>query len=838
MTSYTPDQALEDVSAWIRRIETTIDTLNASSASSRPTRPRAWKRTLEAFQKPPSLTVAFLGADVVPTSGGRACTSVITEISYHDKAESSAQIHFLTQEEWSQEIRVRVGDIQDDDNEQKTKKPSSRRPLSEAQARKPASEAAKRSLETVRIVYYRNSTSFKFDLPPSSNARQLEAVYSNSTKQEILANCLENVDFLLDAEKWPALRNLGTICNIAPSKPSDLLSELRQWVGDKGPWPLVRKVTVRCHSAALSAGVTLVDLPGLGDSNRARTAVAEDYRKNADHFFVVIPMMRAVDSTLTKELLGMSKAQLQITKCDDLVYDEVVASYRLEEDDKFVELRDKELQTSLSRQIAKADEDRAFQGRKEYENAVTVSTSSCPKTEEIPAKRSLFDEVESVSAPAKRPRLSETDDGAVTHEESHPVEYDIFRELNEKRKITKHYEEEHRNARYAMKAYCSQRRSQDTVDRLLDKFMEEMDDPDAESDDQGRHLLYHPEFPVFPVSARDYSKIGKRMAGEVACFQSIVDTQIPALQDHCRALPLRARQEFARLAFAAFKKITCSMSQFLETFEKDKEDCRSLAANWGSNQTLEWRLVQRFEDSHVKTVEKLKSHFKEGLEDKCASAAQLAISEAPGIAEQIVEDLKWQRLRATFRRYGAYLDLDINGDFAAPFIASILDSWRATLDKDVFPEIKDQLQKIVRDVLGQVTDSCGSRSFKRVVESRGESAFQMASSDLNELHLRVKLQLNRDQKTTSRSITTHVQDKLEECYEGALQIQGKGSVGLQKDYFIDFIDANKGTMFEDLTQFILGGLDKLAQSAGVTIRKCLAAVAEKARASLQSSVYT
>lgn len=41
-------------------------------------------------------------------------------------------------------------------------------------------------------------------------------------------------------------------------------------------WPLVRVVRIYTKAPALSTGATLVDLPGIFDSNAARVAVAEE----------------------------------------------------------------------------------------------------------------------------------------------------------------------------------------------------------------------------------------------------------------------------------------------------------------------------------------------------------------------------------------------------------------------------------------------------------------------------------------------------------------------------------------------------------------------------------
>ncbi|KAH9894229.1 hypothetical protein C8Q73DRAFT_694961 [Cubamyces lactineus] len=60
-----------------------------------------------------SLINALLGYDIVPTSCMRACTSLITEITYHDQDDYKAEIAFLSKDEWAVEVRLLLGDLQE-----------------------------------------------------------------------------------------------------------------------------------------------------------------------------------------------------------------------------------------------------------------------------------------------------------------------------------------------------------------------------------------------------------------------------------------------------------------------------------------------------------------------------------------------------------------------------------------------------------------------------------------------------------------------------------------------------------------------------------------------------
>lgn len=53
--------------------------------------------------------------NIVPTSGMRACTAVVTEIAYHTKKTIDGDISFLTEQEWRDELAILLEDMVDED---------------------------------------------------------------------------------------------------------------------------------------------------------------------------------------------------------------------------------------------------------------------------------------------------------------------------------------------------------------------------------------------------------------------------------------------------------------------------------------------------------------------------------------------------------------------------------------------------------------------------------------------------------------------------------------------------------------------------------------------------
>lgn len=69
---------------------------------------------------------------------------------------------------------------------------------------------------------------------------------------------------------------------------------------DVALWPLVRKVTIKCDSPALSTGAVLVDLPGVADANLARARVAEKYLDEATFVWIVARIHRVADTSFVR----------------------------------------------------------------------------------------------------------------------------------------------------------------------------------------------------------------------------------------------------------------------------------------------------------------------------------------------------------------------------------------------------------------------------------------------------------------------------------------------------------------------------------------------------------
>ena len=224
---------------------------------------------------------------LVPTNCMRACTAVVTELSYnHSKSETSryrAEVEFIQPEDWRKELEILCEEIFDEKG------------ALVSDARNPDSQAG--------IAY-----------------AKIRAVYHRYTK-EMLAKA--TVETLMQVKSVRSV--LGTSKRINERRPDTFYKRLQHYVDsrEKGDekldkngkkltnpkrefefWPLIKVVKIYTKADALSTGAVIVDLPGVHDSNAARAAVAEGYMKQCTGLWIVAPINRAVDDKAAKTLLG------------------------------------------------------------------------------------------------------------------------------------------------------------------------------------------------------------------------------------------------------------------------------------------------------------------------------------------------------------------------------------------------------------------------------------------------------------------------------------------------------------------------------------------------------
>ncbi len=278
---------------------------------------------------------------LVPTNCMRACTAVVTEMSWNssndENAKYRAEIEFILAADWEKELQVLFGELLDGSGN--------------------ISRDAYNEDSEAGVAY-----------------AKIRAVYPHKTKEDLAKSSIS------DLMREPAVRNvLGTTKTVEQARSDRFYRILQTYVDSKEKstddkkqkremeyWPLIKVVKIYTKADALSTGAVVVgmlslicwscplrkyltdslriDLPGVHDSNAARSAIANNYMKMCTGLWIVAPITRAVDDKAAKSLLGESfKRQLKYdgtysrvtficSKTDDISITEASDSLGLEEE--------------------------------------------------------------------------------------------------------------------------------------------------------------------------------------------------------------------------------------------------------------------------------------------------------------------------------------------------------------------------------------------------------------------------------------------------------------------------------------------------------------------------
>lgn len=224
---------------------------------------------------------------LVPTNCMRACTAVVTEISFNEGEKPyRAQIEFISPADWEKELKTLFQDLLDGDGK--------------------VSRDCTNEDTDAGIAY-----------------AKIKAVYPHKTKEDIanssIQTMLREVSHILgkskDVEETDSLLFYKKLQSFVDSKEKSTGNKDKDKKERKTMefWPLIRVVRIYVKSRALATGAVIVDLPGVHDANAARAAVAEGYMKQCTGLWIVAPINRAVDDKAAKSLLGESfKRQLKM----------------------------------------------------------------------------------------------------------------------------------------------------------------------------------------------------------------------------------------------------------------------------------------------------------------------------------------------------------------------------------------------------------------------------------------------------------------------------------------------------------------------------------------------
>ncbi|KAI0200410.1 hypothetical protein F4808DRAFT_470357 [Astrocystis sublimbata] len=310
-----------------------------------------------------SLINALLGEKkLVPTNCFRACTSVVTELSWNSSENPDhkyvAEVEFISEDDWLRELQYIFSDLdqssEDKSLETKLQEPEVAIAWAKIQAVYPNlthDDLEDTSVEELAAHYAVEpllGTTMTIQKPTANKLHKALKLYIESRKKMSFAQSAseridgEDGDVEENGEEEEEGGNEGDDSHANHSDEDDSGEEETTY--DMDLWPLIKVVRIRSKADVLTTGAVIVDLPGGQDSNAARASVAGKYIEKCDALFVVSMATRAVDDLAAQRLLGTRfKQQLKLdgnysnvtfvcSKTDDINVDEAADALGLAED--------------------------------------------------------------------------------------------------------------------------------------------------------------------------------------------------------------------------------------------------------------------------------------------------------------------------------------------------------------------------------------------------------------------------------------------------------------------------------------------------------------------------
>jgi GTPase SAR1 family protein len=670
---------------------------------------------------------------LVPTNCMRACTAVVTEISWNTNDEPDqryrAEIDFIDRADWEKDLKILMQEF-----------------LTE------------------------NGAMTRDASDPNSDAgiawAKFHAVYPRIHKDE-LQNC--TVERLMNENA--VLNVLGTTKLINQARAESFYTELQKFVDSrekvtgnkdkkeqkqsKSPmeyWPLIKVVRLYTKSEALSTGAVVVDLPGVHDSNAARAAVAERYIQQCSGLWIVAPITRAVDDKAAKSLLGENfKRQLKYdgnysavtficSKTDDISITEAIDSLEVRELVAGLRASEQEIEAT-EKMIADLNEsadvyratfnevDEEIDTWEELKDRVETEMVFAPQRKKV-QKRKKY---ESKNRSRKRRQIeegsdveyieSESDDASESERESDtdveaPQEplttQDIEQRLADLRSTKKNARQERKAAEDGIKklrptiratktkiadiqaqirAICIDGRNKYSKSAIQLDFAAGIKELDQEAAFEVDEEAFNPDqdlrdydevansLPVFCVSSRAYQKLCGRFKkdGTVPGFRTKEETEVPQLKNHCKQMTEGGRIQNCRLFLNNFSTTLAPLYLWASndvTGPKLTHADKREQANYLTD-SLE-KLGKGLEQAVEVCLGSMKKQLREQIFERMKELVHDAIQSAPTIAESWGRHrneggVHWSTYKAIVRRGGVYHSASAgHRDFNAELLDPIL----------------------------------------------------------------------------------------------------------------------------------------------------------------------
>ncbi|THZ84664.1 hypothetical protein D6C84_03900 [Aureobasidium pullulans] len=801
---------------------------------------------------------------LVPTNCMRACTAVVTEMSWNPSEEESskyrAEIEFIKPDEWQKELRVLFNEIFDGGGNisREVSNPESQAGIAYAK---------------IRAVYWRLTND---DLAASSVEKLMadccvRGVLGTTKylKERYCDTFYKGLQHYVDSREKAGVKNETDDEDDSQSAGDKKKKKTRK--REQEFWPLIKVVRLYVKADALSTGAVLVDLPGVADSNAARAAVAEKYMKQCTGLWIVSPINRAVDDKAAKNLLGSTfRRQLKYdgtysavtficSKTDDISNTEATDSLDL--GDEIDRLEDQ--LTAIDRRRREADKEAKKLRDRKGSLSETMDTYD-DEVDRWEALKEKLDDGETVYPPApktlKRKRSSSStdseDDGNSSDDSDHDSDRgppltaeDIdsnIRDLKDQKKQArrgrseielqvkqinseiKQMKIESRSIDDKRTQICIAARNRYSKSAIQIDFAAGIKELDQEAEAEDDPDQYDPEheirdyekvakdLPVFCVSSRAYQKLSGRLLKDNAVrgFTDVDQTEIPALKKHCKMLTENVRSIKSRRFLNSLCRLLTSVSLYNSD---DSSGASKSDLQKDSEQRFLARQLQDLEKALEKDVKDTLTQIREAMNENVFENCNTAINAANNTALPISQGwgahksqggLPWSTYKAVVRRQGVWtgsLGLsDFNAQLTEPVYKTLGNGWEKAFHRRL-PQILKACSKGFANDLRAFHTTIEKHSFSHGGNPRlGLLAQQLTNYEavFSDLANRMVDLINERQRDINREFTPNVCNSMLTIYNTCAAEVGSGQFNRMKAYMNNHVTAQKDIMFQRATEVV------------------------------------
>lgn len=745
---------------------------------------------------------------LVPTNCMRACTAVVTELSYNETenedAKYRAEIEFIQPEDWRRELAVLFEEVFDTKGLSKD-------------AHNP---------ESIAGVAY----------------AKIRAVYHKHTKDMLQKSTIEQLMNVPDVGSI-----LGTVKRINSRDCASFYQRLQHYVdsqqklnGNKGVkpkrefqhWPLIKVVRIYTKADALSTGAVIVDLPGVHDSNAARAAVAEGYIKECSGLWIVAPITRAVDDKAAKNLLGSTfKRQLKYdgsyaamtficSKTDDISTTEAADSLQL--GDVMADQEAERENINRKTRAAKGEKRKMQTERDDQDDLIEQYEEHITNWENVLRSVENDESSDDATASLSNKRKRSTDLGsAMMSDEQSLTAQQVRSKIEEQTKLRRSARQHGQKLRDDItkiqktlndldsrrtqiekdaEALCIQGRNDWSRERIREDFAEGVRELDQENAAEENPDDFDPEeeiqdygdvarsLPVFCVSSRAYQKLSGRLQkdGDTNGFTSPSQTEIPQLQAHCRKLTEAGRQGSCKAFLNNLSRLLTSLSLWASD---DGSQPESSTHQRKKIQAFVTKNLQKLQQQLERAVDDTMDDIEQALDHQLynffasavhtAAKAALPISDEWG-APRDQGGMFWATYKATVRRHGVFHGAaghrDFNKDLTNPFTKSLMTRWEKTFHRRV-PEVFNGFPIGVNDTIKNFHDAleqqCVDQNSWNLRIARLRENVVILEAAFNDLAKQTISNVNEAQREINREFTPSVAAAMATAYDQCSEENGK-----------------------------------------------------------------